>query len=90
MNEDDKNLEALLSEPLPYLEDAGFTERVMTSLPPRRAPARGWILLGFGSLAAAAGAFFTFEAGSSVSILGGLVTVGLMTWAAVSTANAEG
>jgi hypothetical protein len=34
----------------PYLEDKGFTQRVMQSLPPRRSAAqvRGRVLLGFG------------------------------------------
>ena len=46
-------LEVLLSQP--YVEDRGFTERVMSALPPpRRQRARGRILLGFALSAAVA------------------------------------
>ena len=48
-------LETMLSEPLPYIEDEGFTARVMQRLPPRKsavARLRAFILLSFSTLAA--------------------------------------
>ena len=54
MSTPDEQLDAMLSKPDPYLEDGGFTQRVLAGLPPRRqaSRARGKILLGS---AAAAG-----------------------------------
>lgn len=48
MNTPEENdpLDALLSEQNPYFEDAGFTRRVVKSLPRRRAYLRPAILLG--------------------------------------------
>jgi hypothetical protein len=51
----DDPLEALLQTPEPYVDDAGFTQRVLQRLPPRRNPAtRTRILWGFGLAATAA------------------------------------
>ncbi len=55
MNDPRDPLEEALSEPA-YLEDGRFTDGVMESLPPRRAPRRATILLAAGALAAALGA----------------------------------
>ncbi len=35
---EDDPVEQMLSESPPYLDDAGFTERVMSALPPQRSP----------------------------------------------------
>jgi hypothetical protein len=54
-HEEDQALETLLNEPLPYIEDAGFTARVMDRLPPRSttfAWLRILIVLSFSMLAA--------------------------------------
>ncbi len=48
-------LEQALAEPA-YLEDGGFTDGVMSALPPRRASRRGTVLLVTGVAAAALGA----------------------------------
>ncbi len=48
-------LEQALAEPA-YVEDGGFTDRVMSALPARREPRRGAVLLVAGVAAAALGA----------------------------------
>ena len=52
----DDDIDRMLRASADYVDDAGFTERVLATLPPRRRRLRPWILLG----SAALGAFFAF------------------------------
>jgi hypothetical protein len=55
LHDEDEPLEAMLSKEEPYIDDAGFTARVIERLPPRRRPAtwvRSAIVLGSSVLAA--------------------------------------
>ena len=55
MNDPRDPVEAALRE-APYLDDGGFTEGVLETLPPRRPDRRGPVLLAAGLAAAALGA----------------------------------
>jgi hypothetical protein len=49
----DEELEAMLERSTPYIDDAGFTQKVMTALPARRSRARSVALMVSGAAAAA-------------------------------------
>lgn len=49
----DEELERILQQAQPYLDDAGFTQRVLTALPPRRASGRARAVVLAGSTVAA-------------------------------------
>jgi hypothetical protein len=73
MTIDPDRLDALL-EREPYLDDGGFTARVMEELPPRRRDLRPWVK---GLSAAAA-------AGTALLVLPGAVQLGLQALAAAA------
>jgi len=72
MTTDPAPLEELL-EGAPYLDDGGFTERVMAGLPGRRRDRRAWVL-GFSVAAAMI---------TALAVLPGAVAAGLAALAAV-------
>ncbi len=73
-------IDPLLDEPQPYLEDAGFTARVMGALPPRRSRSARTVVLTGAALAATA-ALALGPARSGVSAL----FSGRFEWAVLAT-----
>jgi hypothetical protein len=90
MNESNDPLELALHE-APYLEDAGFTDGVMASLPPRRAGRREAVLLAAGVAAALVGAVTLGEPLTAAALAlgtGGVAGVLLLGTAAAAAAGA--
>ncbi len=96
-------LEELLARP-PYLDDAGFTDRVMDRLPPRRSGLRAPVLLAGAAAAGAVAAALLPQAvapaaeilrawrpgeGLPGAALGGLAALAAVFWACLSVALDE-
>jgi hypothetical protein len=81
---EDHELEALLGSDSPYLDDAGFSERVIGALPPRRHPQRlrAGIILGAASIGLGVAtlifpALWTATGWTGLVALSGIATTGI-------------
>jgi hypothetical protein len=99
-NDREEWLDAMLTKQLPYLDDNGFTARVVEQLPPRRSTKRRTAVLAvFAALAAGVAAIsplgrllpeaFRFTTHISALSLAAWVTVGLIVWGAAALAVME-
>jgi hypothetical protein len=98
---DDQEIERMLRADPGPIEDAGFTERVLGALPPRRRDARPWILFAATAVGAAAVALLAgpdvwlgpaeaarWQQGAPVPVVPA-VWLALVAWACVALARAD-
>jgi hypothetical protein len=101
MSVDDEKIERMLHAGPGPIDDAGFTQRVLGALPPRRRDARPWVLLGTTAVGAAAVALLAgpdlwlgltaaarWHLGTPVPVVP-VVWLALVTWACVAIARAD-